>query len=767
MKIRREDALNYHAGKRAGKLEVIPTKPCLTQLDLSLAYTPGVAVPCLEIQKDPQLAYSYTGRGNLVAVISNGTAVLGLGNIGALAGKPVMEGKAVLFKRFADIDVFDIEIDTLDPDEFIRAVVLLEPTFGGINLEDIKAPDCFYIEQELKKRMNIPIFHDDQHGTAIITGAAFLNALELADKRPEEVRIVFNGAGASGIACAEILVLLGARRSNITMLDSKGVLHKGRQEGMNAYKEKFALDTPMRTLADAMKDADVFIGLSQKDQVTPEMLLSMAPNPIVFAMANPDPEIDYDLAMSTRADLIMGTGRSDFPNQINNVLGFPFIFRGALDVRARQINEEMKLAAARSLAALAQEDVPELVKKAYGNQDFRFGREYFLPKPFDPRVLLWEAPAVAQAAVDTGVAGISGFDIEQYRDSLERHLGRKHEVMRTVIQKAVSLKHRIAFIEGEEDKVIKAAEALRRQHVATPVLLGNRERIHRRAEELRIDGHSFEIVDPTEYPENQQQFAQELFQLRKRKGLTVRQSREIVKTPEMFGLMMLRNHMVDGIISGVSGDYPEKLRLAMQVVGLRQDVHRICGLIIVLLRDKLLFCADTSVNFDPTAEELADITILSAEVAGYFGIDPRIALLSFSNFGAVRNAQTDKVRKTVDIVRLLRPDLVVDGEMQVGTALNEELARGNFPQSEITGNANVLIFPELNSGNIGYKLLQNLGSADVIGPIHLGFRQPVNVVDHTATVSDVVHMAAITAVMTEFSRRAEKPAAAPASVKAK
>jgi malate dehydrogenase (oxaloacetate-decarboxylating)(NADP+) len=757
MKIRREDALNYHAGKRAGKLEVIPTKPCLTQLDLSLAYTPGVAVPCLEIQRDPQLAYSYTGKGNLVAVISNGTAVLGLGNIGALAGKPVMEGKAVLFKRFADIDVYDIEIDTLDPDELIKAVLLLEPTFGGINLEDIKAPDCFYIEEELKKRMNIPVFHDDQHGTAIITGAAFLNAVELAGKRAEEVRIVFSGAGAAAIACAEILILLGARHSNIIMLDSKGVLYKGREDGMNPYKDRFAVDTWMRTLADAMKDADVFIGLSGKDLVSPDMLLSMAPNPIVFAMANPDPEMDYDLAVSTRSDVIMGTGRSDFPNQINNVLGFPFIFRGALDVRARQINQEMKLAAARSLAALAREDVPELVKKAYGNQDFAFGREYFLPKPFDPRVLLWEAPAVAQAAVQSGVAAVTEFDIDQYRDSLERHLGRKHEVMRTVIHKATTLKHRIAFTEGEENKVIRAADALTQQQIAIPVLVGNRERIRNRVVELKLDGHSFEIVDPGEYPETQEQFALELFQLRKRKGLTASRAREIVSTPEMFGLMMLRNHMVDGIISGVEGDYPEKLRQAMQVVGLREDVHRICGLIIVVLRDKLLFCADTSVNFDPTAEELADIAILSAEVANYFGIQPRIALVSFSNFGAVRNAQTDKVRKAAELVRLLRPDLVVDGEMQVGTALNEELAQANFPQSRITGDANVLIFPELNSGNIGYKLLQNLGSADVIGPIHLGFRQPVNVVDHTATVSDVVNMAAITAVMTEFSRKAALP----------
>jgi malate dehydrogenase (oxaloacetate-decarboxylating)(NADP+) len=751
MNIRKEDALNYHSVGRPGKVEVIPSKPCLTQLDLSLAYTPGVAIPCLEIQRDLELAYTYTSKGNLVAVISNGTAVLGLGDIGAQAGKPVMEGKGVLFKRFADIDVFDLEVETHDPQEFIKAVRLLEPTFGGINLEDIKAPECFLIEEELKRTMDIPVFHDDQHGTAIISTAGVLNGLELTDRKIDKAKFVVCGAGAAGIACAKMLLLVGASLENILMIDTKGVIYKGRKEGMNPYKEQFAQDTRLRTLADAMKGADVFIGVSQKDLVTPEMLKTMAPRPIVFAMANPDPEIEFDVARAARPDIIMGTGRSDYPNQVNNVLGFPNIFRGALDVRARQINDEMKLAASRALAALAHEEVPEIVSRAYGNQKFEFGPDYILPKPFDMRVLLWAAPAVAQAAVDSGVARVKDFDIDTYRDSLERHLGRKYEVMRTVISKATRLRKRIIYPEGETEKVINAVETIVARQIALPILIGRRTAIESGLRSIGIALDQVNIVDPAEQAELLREYASQLFRLRERKGVTPSLADELVRDSGIFGLMMLRNRAADGLLWGVEGDYPEKLRQSLRLVGIRKDVRRICGVIIVVLKDKLLFCADTSVNFDPTAEELADIAILSSEIARYFGITPRIALLSFSNFGAVRNAQTAKVRKAAERVRELRPDLVVDGEMQVGTALNESLATRAFPQSRIHGDANVLIFPELNSGNIGYKLLQNLGSADVIGPIHLGMKQPVNIVDHSATVSDIVHMTAITAAMCEFA----------------
>ncbi len=750
MNIKKEDALNYHAGRRPGKLEVVPSKPCLTQLDLSLAYTPGVAIPCLEIERDPELIYSYTGKGNLVAVISNGTAVLGLGNIGAAAGKPVMEGKGVLFKRFADIDVFDLELATEDTQAIIQAVQLLEPTFGGINLEDIKAPDCFVIEEELKRTMNIPVFHDDQHGTAIISTAAFLNGVEVTGKKVDKVQIVICGAGAAGIACAEMLLLVGVPRSNILMIDTKGVIYTGRTQGMNPYKERFAQNTSLRTLEQALAGADVFIGVSQKDLLTPAMLKSMAAHPIVFAMANPDPEIQYEIAREARPDLIMGTGRSDYPNQVNNVLGFPYIFRGALDVGARQINSEMKLAASRALAALAHEEVPDIVSKAYDDQEFHFGPEYLIPKPFDPRVLLWEAAAVAQAAVDSGVARAVDFNFEKYQESLEKHLGRKYEVIGTVISRAGRLGQRIIYPEGENDKVVRAIEAVLNRKMAEPILIGRRAQVQRLLSSHGMNGDRVQIVDPSEHPELIRQYADQLFELRQRKGVTRNLAEEMVRDPGTFGLMMLRNDAADGLLWGVEGRYPEKLRRSLELIGKRKDVHRLFGLIIVVLKDKLLFCADTSVNFDPTSEELADIAILSADVAQYFGITPRIALLSFSNFGAVRNAQTGKVQKAVQLVRRYRPNLVVDGEMQVGTALNERLAYSNFPQSQIRGDANVLIFPELNSGNIGYKLLQNVGSADVIGPIHLGMDRPVNVVDHSASVSDIVHMTAITATMSEF-----------------
>jgi malate dehydrogenase (oxaloacetate-decarboxylating)(NADP+) len=752
MIIRDEDVFDYHEKPRPGKLEVVTSKPCLTQLDLSIAYTPGVARPCLAIEKDPELAYRYTGKGNLVAVVSNGTAVLGLGDIGALAGKPVMEGKGVLFKRFADVDVFDIELNTKDPEEIVRIVRALEPTFGGINLEDIKAPECFYIEEELKKCMNIPVFHDDQHGTAIISAAAMINALELVGKKVDQVKVVFCGAGAAGIACANMYVTLGVRMENIRFVDTVGVIYSGRTEKMNPYKQRFAVETRERTLADAIKGADVFVGVSAKNLVTPEMLLSMAERPIVFAMANPDPEIPYDLAVATRPDVIMATGRSDYPNQVNNVLGFPFIFRGALDVRATAITDEMKLAASKALATLAKQDVPESVLKAYGVKSMSFGKEYLIPKPFDPRVLTWEAPAVAKAAIECGVARKPIEDFDAYRESLERIMGPSRKVMHMVfhkVKRTAATTRRVVYPEGEEPTIIRAARNVADQGIARPILLGDVAVIAEQAEALGVETSDFEVIDPKTAPKASA-YATELYGMRQRKGLTPGRAADLIQDPTLFGLMMVRQGEAEGFVGGMKKPYPETIRPALQIVGLQDGVSKISALHLLVLRDGLYFCADTMVNIEPTAEELAEIACLAANTALYFDVQPRVAMLAFSSFGSVRHEKAERVAAAVDIVKKRRPDLIIDGEMHLDTAVAPDIVKSNYPHSRIKGDANVLIFPDLNSGNIGYKLVQRLGRADVIGPILMGMRRPVNVLQHGSTVAEVVNTTAITVVAAEM-----------------
>ncbi|MSS72018.1 MAG: phosphate acetyltransferase [Candidatus Latescibacteria bacterium] len=740
----REDALEYHSSGRRGKIEVVCPKPFTTQRDLSLAYTPGVAEPCREIHRDPDAAYLYTARGNLVAVVTNGSAVLGLGDIGALAGKPVMEGKGVLFKRFADIDVFDIELNTHDPDEIINAVALMEPTFGGINLEDIKAPECFIIEQRLRERMNIPVFHDDQHGTAIITGAALLNALEIAGKRIEDVKIVYNGAGGASVACARLHEMLGVRPRNIVMCDSKGVLYRGRTEGMNPYKAEFAADTDARTLAEAMAGADVFIGLSVKDVVNADMVRSMARNPIVFALANPDPEIDYETATAARSDVLMATGRSDYPNQVNNVLGFPYIFRGALDVRARAINEAMKVAAVQALAQLAKEDVPDSVLRAYGIERLRFGQDYFIPKPFDHRVLLSVAPAVAKAAMESGVARIS-VNLDTYRHELEKRLGRSHEIARGIIHKARRDPKRIVFPEGEHEKILRACQILMDEKIAHPLLLGDEEIIREKAGNLGLDLQGVPVVNPMTSPQRAA-YAEELFRLRSRKGISHWEAAEMILNRNVYGSMMVHLDQADGLISGLTQHYPDTIRPALQIIETRPGVQKVSGLYVLIFKNQLLFLADTTVNIEPSAEDLAEIAIESARVARRFDESPRVAMLSFSNFGSTRHPLSEKVRRATEIIKERAPDLVVEGEMQADTAVAPEIAHEAYPFSAIQGDANVLIFPDLQSGNIAYKLLMRLGGAEAIGPILMGLSRPVHVLQRGCDVSAIVHMAAIAVV---------------------
>jgi len=742
--ISKKEALEYHSQGRRGKIEVIPTKPCSTQRDLSLAYTPGVAEPCREIHKNPDDGYLYTARGNLVAVVSNGTAVLGLGNIGALAGKPVMEGKGVLFKRFADIDVFDIEIDSEDKDEIVKVVKLLEPTFGGINLEDIKAPECFYIEEKLKELMDIPVFHDDQHGTAIISGAALINALELVGKKIKDVKVVFNGAGASGIACAKFYVSLGVKKENVILCDSKGVVYKGRKGGMNPYKEEFAIDTKMRTLEEVIKGADVFVGLSQGNVVSKEMVKSMADKPIVFAMANPDPEITYDDATAARPDVIMATGRSDFPNQVNNVLGFPFIFRGALDVRARAINEDMKLAAAYALAQLAKEDVPDTVSKAYGVEHFKFGPEYIIPKPIDYRVLLYVAPAVAKAAVDSGVARLE-IDMDKYRDKLEQSLGKSREVMRMMINKARANPKRIVFPEGINAKILRASHIINDEGIGQPILLGKEENVQEVAKELGVDLEKSQIIHPTT-SDKFEEYVEELYKLRHRKGITREEARQYMRTPTVYGAMMVRVGDADAMVSGVTMHYPDTIRPALQIVGIRDNVSKVAGLYIMIVKNEVFFFADATVNIEPTDEELAEIAMMSADMARRFDIEPRVAMLSFSNFGSARHHLVDKVQRATKIVKQRAPELIVDGEMQADTAVVPEMLNEIFPFNTLKGKANVLVFPDLEAGNVAYKLLQRLGGAEAIGPILMGMKKPVHVLQHGTEVSDVVNMSAIAVV---------------------
>ena len=743
MKIRPEDALEYHSSSPAGKIAVIPTKPCRTQRDLSLAYTPGVAVPCLEIERDPSLAYKYTGKGNLVAVISNGTAVLGLGNIGPLGGKPVMEGKGVLFKRFADIDVFDIELASEDPKEIIRACQLLEPTFGGINLEDIKAPECFLIEEELKKTMQIPVFHDDQHGTAIISGAGLLNALEISGKKIGQIKVVFNGAGASAISCAAHYVKLGVKLENIVMCDTKGVIFKGRTQGMNEYKARYASDTKARTLSEALVGADVFFGLSSGGVVTAEMVKGMAPNPVIFALANPDPEIAYDVAIAARPDAIVATGRSDYPNQVNNVLGFPFIFRGALDVRATTINDEMKLAATRALADLAKQDVPDSVLRAYNLERIDFGRDYIIPKPFDPRVLIWEASAVAQAAMETGVAQ-QPVDLAQYREALERRLGTAHGVMRAMINKAQKAPKRIVFTEGEEGKILRACQILLDEKIATPILLGNKAAIRAKVQDLHLDGA--EIIDPANFPRHDV-YTEEFFSLRQRKGVTRTEASTLVRNPVTFGSLMVRLGDADALIGGLTTHYPDTIRPALQVIDIRPELRRVAGVyVLITAKSDIYFLADATVNIEPTAEDLAEIAIMASEKARRFNQDPRVAMLSFSNFGSTRHPLAEKVRRAVELVRERAPGLMIDGEMQADTAVVPQIVEETYPFSTLKGGANVLVFPNLESGNIAYKLLHRIGGAELIGPLLTGLSKPVHVLQRGSEVNDIVHVAAVAVV---------------------
>ncbi len=745
MSVRKSDALEYHASAPAGKVAVVPTKPCLTQRDLSLAYTPGVAEPCLEIFRDPNLVYDYTAKGNLVAVVTNGTAVLGLGNIGPAAGKPVMEGKGVLFKRFADIDVFDLELNTEDPKEVIRTCQILEPTFGGINLEDIKSPECFEIEEELRRTMKIPVFHDDQHGTAIISGAGLLNALELTNKKIDEIRLVISGAGASAISCARHFIKLGVKREHIILCDSKGVVYKGRTEGMNKYKLELANDTALRTLEEALRGADVFFGLSVANCVTPDMLMPMAARPIIFALANPDPEIPYHLAKQARPDAIVATGRSDYPNQVNNVLGFPFIFRGALDVRATTITDEMKLAATRALADLAKEDVPDSVRRAYGNENMQFGPEYIIPSPFDPRVLLWEATAVAKAAMESGVAQ-KPVDLAKYREQLEKRLGRAHEVMRIIIHKAKLAPKRVVFPEGEERKILRAAQILIDENIAQPILLGNREIIEREIAELQLDLPGVTIIEPSTSPDLPV-YIQRYFELRQRKGVTRSEAVEQLKNHTLFGSLMVEAGHADALIGGLTQHYPEVIRPALQVIPVREGSKRVAGIyLLITARGELFFLADATVNIEPTSEDLAEIAIHAASAARRFDVVPRVAMLSFSNFGSTRHPLADKVRRAVEIVRLREPGLMIDGEMQADTAVNPEILAADYPFSALKSAANVLVFPNLEAGNVAYKLLGRIGGCETIGPILMGLSKPVHVLQRGAEVSDIVNIAAVAVV---------------------
>ena len=744
MKLTKEESLQYHSSERKGKIEVIATKPCLTARDLSMAYTPGVAEPCREIHKNVEDVYKYTAKGNLVAVLSNGTAVLGLGDIGAEAGKPVMEGKGVLFKRFADIDVFDIEVNSHDPKEIIRLTQMLEPTFGGINLEDIKAPECFEIEETLKATMNIPVFHDDQHGTAIISCAALINAVEIAGKKLDEVRIVVNGAGASAISCCKHYVRAGAKKENIYMFDSKGCITKDRKD-LNKYKDGFAQDKGFPSLEAAFKDADVFIGLSVGNVVKKEWVKTMAPNPIIFAMANPDPEIMYDDAVSVRQDLIMATGRSDFPNQVNNVLGFPFIFRGALDVRATQINDEMKMAATLALAKLAKEKVPEMVIKAYGGEEFEFGKEYIIPKPFDPRVLWYVAPAVAKAAIETGVAKIKEVDWVAYEETLKERLGLSKEIVRVMIHKAQKHPKKVVYPEGEEENIIRAAHAVLQDGIAKPVLLGNEKIIKKEIERIGYDTNEFQIIDP-ENCEKCDSYAEAFFKKRQRRGATLWDSKNLIRKPNYYGAMMVELGEVDAMISGYTTSYPNTIKPALQCIGVKEGFKIVSGLYIVIAKKDTYFFADCTVNVNPNSEQLAEIAISAAETVKAFDVIPKIAMLSFSNFGSAPYPESIKVKEAVKIVKSKIPDLLIDGEMQADTAVVPEILDKTFPFTNLKGGANVLIFPDLNSSNIAYKLMARIGQATVIGPILMGMKKPVHVLQRGATVDDIYNMTSIAVV---------------------
>ncbi len=741
--ISKEEALAYHAQGKPGKLGIHATKPCSTQRELALAYSPGVAEPCREIADNEDDSYTYTSRGNLVGVISNGTAVLGLGDIGPYASKPVMEGKAILFKRFADIDVFDLELNSKDPDAFIQCVKALEPTFGGINLEDIKAPDCFYIEEQLREMMEIPVFHDDQHGTAVIVAAGLLNALELANKKIEDCTFVFNGAGAAAIACANLAISFGADPQKMLMCDSKGVIHTAREGKMNKYKEAFARDTPKRTLADALEGCDIFIGVSVGGVVSADMVASMAKNPIVFALANPDPEITYPEAVAVRDDIIMATGRSDYPNQVNNVLGFPYIFRGALDVRARGVNQEMLKAAATALAQLTQEEVPQSVCQAYNLSTLEFGREYLIPKPFDPRILVWVASAVAEAAIQTGMAR-KQLDLKAYREELEHRQAMSRELMRLMIAKAQNSPRRVVFVEGEEEKIIRAARILVDEKIAEPILLGNSTVIAQQAEGL---GVSLEGITHLDHREAEQagHYAKALYEKRQRKGLILKDAKTLLNNPNYFAAMMVESGDADGFIAGLTQHYPDTLRPALECIPLEDGVERVSGLYVLMFDKGIYFLADATVNIDPDAEALADIARSAAKLARQFDVEPRVAMLSFSNYGSVKHPVVNKIQKAVSILKTQEPDLIVDGEMQADTAVSA-LRATDFSFSQIKGDANILVFPDLQSCNIAYKLLIELGGAEALGPVLMGMSKPVHVLQQGASVSEIVNMAALTVV---------------------
>ncbi|MGV6944488.1 NADP-dependent malic enzyme [Sphingobacterium kyonggiense] len=744
---RKKDALNYHAMGRPGKIAVVPTKPHSTQRDLTLAYSPGVAEPCLAIAENSEDAYKYTAKGNLVAVISNGTAVLGLGDIGAQAGKPVMEGKGLLFKIFADIDVFDIELDTKNVDEFVNIVKALEPTFGGVNLEDIKAPECFEIERRLKAEMNIPVMHDDQHGTAIISGAAVINACELLGKNIADVKIVVNGAGAAAISCTAMYVAVGARKENIVMLDSKGVIRKDR-DNLDATKTEWATDRDIHTLADAVKDSDVFIGLSKADVLTPDMLNTMAENPIVLAMANPNPEIDYELALATRKDIIMGTGRSDYPNQVNNVLGFPYIFRGALDVRATAINEAMKIAAVRAIAELAKQNVPEEVNIAYNQSNIRFGRDYVIPKPTDPRLITEVSIAVAKAAVESGVARKNIEDWDAYREELHKRLGKDDRLIRNLAAKAKTNPKRVVFAEADNTKTLRAAQIVKEEGIAKPILLGNKEKIQGIIQEYGFELDGVEIIDPQAETKTErfEKYVDHLYAKRQRRGINKLDSRKLMTNRNYFAASMVEFGEADTLISGLTRNYASTIRPALQVIGAKPG-SRVAGMYIMMTKKGPLFFGDTTVNENPNAQELADITVLLDSAVKRFNIKPRIAMLSYSNFGSNEGTISDKVRGAVKILHGEHPEIVVDGEIQANFALNPEMLAANFPFSTLNGEAaNTLVFPNLESGNIAYKLLQEVGNAEAVGPILLGMNKPVHVLQLDSSVREIVNMVTIAVV---------------------
>jgi malate dehydrogenase (oxaloacetate-decarboxylating)(NADP+) len=737
---RKQDALDYHSQGRPGKIQVIPTKPTNSQRDLALAYSPGVAEPCLKIAENTEDVYKYTAKGNLVAVISNGTAVLGLGNIGPEAGKPVMEGKGLLFKIFADIDVFDLELDVTNVDDFVKIVKALEPTFGGVNLEDIKAPECFEIERRLKEEMNIPVMHDDQHGTAIISAAALINACELQKKKIDKVKIVVNGAGAAAISCSRLYVSLGAKKENIVMCDRSGVIRDNR-ENLDAIKAEFATSRKLDTLEEAMKDSDVFIGLSSADCVTEDMLKSMAKNPIVFAMANPNPEIAYELAIKSRKDIIMATGRSDYPNQVNNVLGFPYIFRGALDVRATAINEEMKIAAVKAIAELAKKSVPEAVNMAYNEKNIKFGKEYIIPKPMDMRLMTNVSTAVAKAAIESGVARKVITDWDAYVEELKHRLGMDDAIMRAITNKAKSDPKRVVFAEADHYKILKAAQIVKDENIAIPILLGNKEVIERIIEESALDLEGVTIIDTFKEPEKMQKYGQYLYEKRQRRGLTLFDATKLMRDRNYFGASMVEFGEADAMISGLTRNYVSTIKPALQVIGTAPGVNRVAGMYMMMTKKGPVFFGDTTVNVDPTAEELVDLTLLLERSVSKFNIHPRIALLSYSNFGSNEGVIPEKVRKAVKILHEQHPHIVVDGEMQGNFAINNELLKDNFPFSRLVdGPANTLIFPNLESGNIAYKLLQELGEAEAIGPILLGLNKPVHIVQLGSSVREIVNM---------------------------